>query len=48
LAEKEEAERYETDWQQYMATGEVLYEEKPPVGSARAKMAQILDDKAEM
>jgi hypothetical protein len=48
LAEKEEGERYKKDWQQYMATGEVLYEEEPPADSARARMAQILDDTAKM
>jgi hypothetical protein len=46
LAEKEEGEQYEADWKQYMATGQVLYEKEPPARSARAKMAQILDDKA--
>jgi hypothetical protein len=28
-----------------MATGEVLYEEERPAGSARARMSKILDEK---
>jgi hypothetical protein len=46
LAEKEDSECYAQDWNEYLATGQVLYEEEPSVSSARAKLAQIVDDKA--